>query len=98
MNLQFYNCFINSLTAKYDMVIAVQGPAPCYSIDTVCERFCAIELQKGCVRCWECGRKWSHRHECWLPGVFATSPESFRRAGPWPAMNMSDSVGDEPTT
>ena len=46
-NLQFYNYFVNSLPAEYDMIIAVHNPAPDYSVDTLCERFRAIELRKG---------------------------------------------------
>jgi len=35
---QFYNCFINSLPAEFDLVIAVHNPIPTnYSIDTLCE-------------------------------------------------------------
>ena len=46
-NLQFYNYFVNSLPAEFDMVVAVHNPAPDYSVDTLCERFRAIELRKG---------------------------------------------------
>ena len=46
-DLQFYNHIVNSLPAGYDMVVAIHGPAPSnYSIDTLCERFRAIELRK----------------------------------------------------
>jgi len=45
-NMQFYNYFINSLPSEYDMVVAVHNPAPAYSVDTLCERFRAIELRK----------------------------------------------------
>jgi hypothetical protein len=45
-NLQFYNHFVNSLPADYDMIIAIHDPAPLYSVDTLCEceHFRAIEL------------------------------------------------------
>ena len=45
--LQFYQHFINSLPAEYDMVVAVHNPVPSnYSIDILCEKFRAIELCK----------------------------------------------------
>ena len=45
--IQFYNHFVNSLPADYDIVVAIHDPIPThYSIDTLCERFRAIELQK----------------------------------------------------
>ena len=45
--MQFYHHFINSLPADHDMVVAVHNPIPTnYSIDTLCERFRAIELRR----------------------------------------------------
>ena len=46
-SIQFYQHFINSLPAEYDMVVAIHDPIPLnYSIDVSCERFRAIELRK----------------------------------------------------
>ena len=45
-DLQFYVHFVNLLPANYDIIIAVYDPSPIYSIDTLCEHFCAIELRK----------------------------------------------------
>ena len=45
--LQFYQHFINSLPAEYNMVVAVHNPIPSnYSIDILCEKFHTIELRK----------------------------------------------------
>jgi hypothetical protein len=45
--MQFYQHFVNPLPAEYDMIIAIHDPIPSnYSIDTLCERFRAIELRK----------------------------------------------------
>jgi hypothetical protein len=42
---QFYNHFVNSLPVEYDMVIAIHKAIPSnYSVDTLCEHFCTIEL------------------------------------------------------
>ena len=46
-NLQFYNYFVNSLPAEFDVIVAVHNPAPDYSVDALCECFRAIELRKG---------------------------------------------------
>jgi len=44
---QFYQHFINSLPAEYDMVVAIHDPTPSnHSIDVLCDRFRAIELRK----------------------------------------------------
>lgn len=44
---QFYQYFINSLPAEYDLVIAVHNPtASNYSVDVLCDAFRAIELRK----------------------------------------------------
>ena len=44
---QFYQYFINSLPAKYDMVIAVHNPTLSnYSVDDLCDAFRTIELRK----------------------------------------------------
>jgi hypothetical protein len=43
-DLQFYNHFVNSLPADYDMIVAVHDPSPHYSVDTLCECFRTIEL------------------------------------------------------
>ena len=48
-DLQFYNHFVNSFPADYDMVIAVHAPPPSYSVysvDSLCEGFGAIEHRK----------------------------------------------------
>ena len=42
-DLQFYNHFV---PANYDIIIAVHDPSPLYSVDTLCERFRAIELRR----------------------------------------------------
>ena len=45
--IQFYQHFVNSLPADYDIVVAVHDPIPLnYSIDILCDRFRAIELRK----------------------------------------------------
>ena len=45
--LQFYQHFINSLPAEYNMVVTDHNPVPSnYSIDILCEKFHAIELHK----------------------------------------------------
>lgn len=49
-DLGFYNHFVNSLPADYDVVIAVCDPSPLYSVDTLCERFRAIELRRKELR------------------------------------------------
>jgi hypothetical protein len=45
-DLQFYNHFVNSLPADFDMIVAVHDPSPHYSVDTLRERFRAIELRR----------------------------------------------------
>ena len=45
-DLQLYSHFVNSLLAEYDMIVAVHDPAPLYSVDTLCERFRAIECRE----------------------------------------------------
>lgn len=45
--IEFYQHFINSLPADFDMVVAIHGPIPSnYSIDVLCDQFCAIKLRK----------------------------------------------------
>src|SRR5260370_33563178 len=45
--IQFYQHFVNSLPADYDVVVAIHDPIPSnYSIDVLCDRFRAIELRK----------------------------------------------------
>jgi len=45
--IQFYQHFVNSLPADYNMVMAVHNPITLnYSIDVLCDQFCAIKLQK----------------------------------------------------
>jgi len=45
--IQFYQHFVNSLPADYDIVVAVHDPIPSnYLIDVLCDQFHAIELWK----------------------------------------------------
>jgi hypothetical protein len=45
--IQFYQNFVNSLPAEYDMVVAIHDPIPSnYSIDVLCERSRAIDLRR----------------------------------------------------
>src|SRR5258708_21863209 len=45
--MQFYQHFTNSLPPELDMVVVIHDPIPSnYSVDILCEHFCAIELCK----------------------------------------------------